>query len=337
MVTKKELIERLQYLYKQFNKIPTRDLYETFYNSKFPRKYGTFRIILKQAGFEVRIIKHNYTKQEIFNLYKEYFKKNGIIEAKYLPKSLPCYDLVLKYWGKYEIFLKELGYKPLNRMFYSKFSKEEMIKYLRKKYDEGIFTKFSDLSFKSDLPHFDTLLKILNVNSWKEIVKLIDRPLYFKGFISKKNKYYYTDEELILLYKNLSDKLNKNKAGATTRDIKKYLNINPSLYNIRFVSLSNLKEFLGYDYRKPVIKYNLKKEIMALYHYKKNNNIKNLKIKDIKLYSQEGHASFAYLKNHLCIKSIRELNDFLNDIEKSNLKNKNIQQLSFQIFNQSGT
>lgn len=307
---KETLIKELKDLYKKYGKVPTRDMYVKEYKKSFYREFGNFRDVLKECGFDVRIIKHNYAKEEIFELYKSYFDLNGVIEAKYLPKSLPSYDLILKYWDKYEILLEELGYEPVNRMFYSRYNKEEMIKYLQDKYDEGIFRKMTDLAYKKDLPYFDTVLKILEVNSWKEVVELIDRPLYFKELTFEKNRYSYTDQELIDMYNELSHNLGKEEDGATINDIKAYLNISPTLYYRRFGSLTNLKRALGYNYRETVDKYDLNREINSLKLYRLSLG-KKLKYKDIMLFSDKGHPSFKYFSNHLMIKGIKELNELL--------------------------
>ena len=72
----------------------------------------------------------SYTKEEIINLMKEHYKKNGTIKSK----DFKHIKLVVKYFGSWAVAVETIfGFK--NSQF--KYSKKDLIKLIQKHYKEN--------------------------------------------------------------------------------------------------------------------------------------------------------------------------------------------------------
>lgn len=240
---KKLLIKNIKLLAQELGKTPTkRDYLKKYGNPQF-ENVGGFSIILEKAGF-IRNKYNNLSNDEIKKIFRNYIKENGVPISHKFPKILPSYDLVCNRFGSYKKFLNSIGYDTLEKNY----TKDEIVELLQRGIDRGEIKSIIDLS-KKGYPVPATIYKILEVTSWKETLKLIDRDLKSRHGISF--KYEYTQDKLKTMYFDLSKKLNKNIQGASKYDIKEYLGITQDVFQRVFnKSFAELKREWGFQIKK---------------------------------------------------------------------------------------
>ena len=117
--------------------------------------------------------------------------------------------------------------------------------------------------------------------TFNELMIAIDRPKLIKN-IKKPEHKEYSKEQLIEIYQELSDELNKKEYGATSKDLLEHRGINLYIIDKYFGSINNLREILGYKTieREKFQKYN-KEEIRQILIKKIKSKGKMLKIREI--------------------------------------------------------
>lgn len=272
------IISKIKKLSQELNKTPTRKEYIEKYGNPSFRNYGGYNNMLKKAGF-IPNRDLNFTKKDIKNKYKEYIKKTGKIPViTGIPKELPKYDLIKKFFKSYSDFIIELGYEP-NIKKWSTFNRNEMILFLQEKIDSGILRKSNDLKINKHLPYIDSICKILDCKNWKEVLKIINRDLpYAKS--TNRIEVKETNQELLEKFIKLSKKLNKLKYGATAEDIKLHLGYSSAVYTVRFGSMTELKKIAGFTSRKTNPAYNVE-EVSKILKNKIKSAGRELKIREI--------------------------------------------------------
>lgn len=278
----KLIINNIQNLAKKLNKAPRKKDYVKEYKSEVFEKFGGYSRLLEKAGF-IPFKRINMTKEEIIKMFIEYYKEHHTVPSSmHIPKELPSYDIIFNKFGSYNEFLKELnsGREILNN--FATYSKEELIKFLQEKVDKGIIKQSKDLKVNPELPFLETIQYVFNEKiTFNELMIAIDRPKLIKN-IKKPEHREYSREQLIEVYKELSDELNKNEYGATSKDLLEYRGINLYIIDKFFGSINNLREILGYKTieREKIIKYN-KEEVREILIKKIKSKGRMLKIREI--------------------------------------------------------
>lgn len=276
------IIKQIRELAEKLGKTPTKREYNKVYRPTYNNiKFGRFSLMVEKAGLTL-----NYfclSDEEIKRKFKNYIEKNGVPACGSIKiKGLPSFDVVQKRWGTYENFLKEIGYSGNLTRFSKKYTKDEMIKFLQEKVDDGSFRLHKDLKTKKELPYIDTVYKILDCKSFDDVIKIIDREKYFKKYKTKEtSKIEKTNEELISDYIKLSKKINKTVYGATRFDTVKYLGIYSNFYAMRFGSFSNFRKEAGFEKFKNIKPKFTKEEVTELLLDEIKNKGRLLKVREI--------------------------------------------------------
>lgn len=276
------IIKQIRDLAEKLGKTPTRREYNKVYRPAYNnKKFGSFSLIVEKAGLTSN--RFCLSDEEVKQKFKEYIEKNGIPACRSVKiKGLPSFDVVINRWGSYENFLKEIGYSGKLNKFHKNYIRDEMIKFLQEKVDDGSFRCNKDLKTKKELPYIDTVCRILDCKSFEEVTKIIDREKYFK--INKKKEAYKiekTNEELISDYIKLSKKINKTVYGATRFDTVKYLGIYSTFYAMRFGSFSNFRKEAGFEKFKNIKPKFTKDEAVELLLEEIKNKGRFLKLREI--------------------------------------------------------
>ena len=216
---------------------------------------------------------------------KEYIEKeinNFIIKNGRFPKTRELWKIadhktIDKLYGDIENLYK-LFTSYLNKKEELSYTKDRLIKYLQEKIDSKEITSTLFFAKKENIS-LETVFKRLGVNSWKEVLILINRQDNTEKLKEK--------EKIIQFYKELSVKLCK-KNGASVEDIKEHSNYNTFTIASIFGGMFGLRQASGFPdvYRKNEIDYiELKKEFKKLYkeigEVSENKLIKILKVKEM--------------------------------------------------------
>lgn len=220
---------------------------------------------------------------------KEYIEKeinNFIIKNGRFPKTRELWKIadhktIEKLYGDIENLYK-LFTSYLNKKEELSYTKDKLIKYLQEKIDSKEITSTLFFAKKENIS-LETVLKKLEVKSWKEVLILIDR----ENLIKENTENLKEKEKIIKFYKELSIKLCK-KNGASVEDIKEHSNYNTFTIAAIFGGMFGLRLASGYPYiyKKNKIDYiELQKEFKKLYkeigEVSENKLIKILKVKDM--------------------------------------------------------
>ena len=298
------IIDRIITLSKKLNKTPTKREYAKEYNNtEFSRYFnGAYTEALKEAGLKLNY-NNNLTKEDVLKKYREYISIHGMhFSSRNVPKGLPGADLISKkLWNGWNDFLDDLGQEKKIYLFH-KFSKDEMIKFLQEKIDDGTIKTSSDIYNNRDLPNVTSIRCALKINSLEEINKMLNRKLFnikkSYGVTSIREK---TNEELLKEYIQLSKKLNKTVNGASFVDIKRYTNYSPSSFSERFINMNKLRIAAGFEplYNNRDL-YSKKEVLNIVYDLYKKNDFRKLKWREILITKKiSDTAIHKYLSNKI--------------------------------------
>ena len=278
----KLIIDNIKNLAKKINKTPRRKDYIKEYKTEVFENFGGYSKLVEKAGF-IPNKRTNLTKEEIINRFVKYYKEHYIVPSSmHIPKELPSYDIIFNKFGSYDNFLRELNLNREILNHFAAYSKEDLIKFLQEKVDEGIIKQSKDLKVNPELPFLETIQYVFNKKmTFNELMIAIDRPKLIKN-IKKPEHKEYSKEQLIEIYQELSDELNIKEYGATSKDLLEHRGINLYIIDKYFGSINNLREILGYKTieREKFQKYN-KEEIRQILIKKIKSKGKMLKIREI--------------------------------------------------------
>lgn len=161
-------------------------------------KFGSWNNALRIAGLKLNVRK-DYTKEELLDLLREKAKKLGRspkIDEINSDKNMPDRDTYSRYFGTFNKALEIAGLEV--KYFFRKWTKEDIIKWLRYKYDElGATPGIRDFDADPEAPAKNTARKLFG--NWTNAIREAKIPV----------KRFTSEEELIGILKRLSRKLNK--------------------------------------------------------------------------------------------------------------------------------
>jgi len=175
------------------------------------KAFGSWNNALREAGLEINIRK-DYTNKELINILKNLSKELGrspmmkdLIPRKDLPESTIFKDR----FGSWNNALIVAGLKV--QYHFRKWAKEELMYWLRKKYEElGQTPGIRDFDKDQEAPGKNTVRKLFG--NWTNALREAKIPI--KRFNSK--------EELIKAMKKLAKKLNKTPTRTDMNNAKSF-------------------------------------------------------------------------------------------------------------------
>lgn len=268
------ILNKIRDLTKRIKRIPTIKEYESEYGKvKNIKKYGNFSSLIELAN--PILPEDEISKVQLEDIYFAYIKKNGIPSVRSLPEELPSLKVIRKYFKNFEALLNEIGYDKQQRAFY-KMSSEEMIIFLQDSVDRKILKTPKDLNLNYNLPFWETVKYVLKCESFEEMADIIDRQELNEIRYNK-----YTRKEIAILYRKLSEKLDKKETGATLRELDFHYRINSFYISELFGGINDLRAELGYKTEENIEPVFEKDVLIKILKRKIKAKRRNLKIKEI--------------------------------------------------------
>ncbi|MBO3794335.1 homing endonuclease associated repeat-containing protein [Bacillus subtilis] len=148
--TKEELIAILQQKAKELGRAPKET--EISQRSSISRHFGSFKKGLKAAGLVPNLNK-KYTEKELISIIQQRYKELGRTPKA---KEIKQYKSILNLFGSYKKALKAAGLKPNTKRSKNRYTKEELIEILQKRYKElGRMPKTIEVAeYQTILNHF---------------------------------------------------------------------------------------------------------------------------------------------------------------------------------------
>lgn len=305
--TKKQIIEYLQ------NKIDTGEIKSTTSFKKGMVKLDTIYKYLECKNWDevleiinrknkISFRKHK-TKEQIEKEINNFIIKNGRFPKTRELWEIADHKTIDKLYGNIENLYK-LFTSYLNRKEELSYTKDRLIRYLQEKIDNKEITSTLFFARKENIS-LETVLKKLEVKSWKEVLVLINR----ENLIKENTENLKEKEKIIQFYKELSIKLCK-KNGASVEDIKEHSNYNSFTITSLFGGMFSLRKACGFPdvYKKNKIDYRkLKKDFKKL--YKKIGKISEIKL--IKILREKEMPSINTIKRAFKVASLKDLYNLL--------------------------
>lgn len=255
--TKKELIQIIKDYYKKNKTVPRQIDFAK--NPKLPdpttikRKFNlSWQEILKKVNLNPRLnylSSYNYTDEQLLQMFKKEYlriKPRNYQELFRNRKNIPSLNYYKKRFKcNYNGLLKKCG---LSINLNSKFTKEFLIQQIKK-----LYKQLKRTPTISDLDKLQISRKTFDkyFTSWNSALLEAGIPIIYSH-----TSVIHTNEELIEMYKQFSEKIGKGDQGASSLDLDNSDEIyNSNVFTIRFGSMSELKKLCGYPPGKKVKKY----------------------------------------------------------------------------------
>lgn len=276
---------------------------ETIYNCLECKNWAEVLEVIDRKD-KISFRKHQ-TKENIEKEINVFIEKNGRFPKTRELWKIADHKTIKKLYGNIENLYK-LFTSYLNKKEELSYTKDRLIKYLQEKIDNKEITSTLFFAKKENIS-LETVFKRLGVNSWKEVLILIDR----KNAIKENTENLKEKEKIIQFYKELSIKLCK-KNGASVEDIKEHSNYNTFTIAAIFGGMFGLRLAAGYPYiyKKNKIDYTeLKKEFKKL--YKEIGEVSEAKL--IKILKDRGMPSTNTIKRAFKVVSLKDLYELLDN------------------------
>ena len=218
--SKEELINLLVKFKKNKGFSPRTEDFKNDLNLPAPttyfKRFGSWNNALEKAGLEINV-KKGYTKEELIltlkNLSKD-LKRTPMMKDLVPRKDLPEASVFKDNFGSWNNALKVAGLEVKYR--FRKWKKEEIIFWLKKKYEElGKTPGIRDFDKDKDAPAKNTVRKLFG--NWTIALREANIPV----------KRFHSKEELIKLLQKLARELNKTPTRTDMNKAKGYPSYTP--------------------------------------------------------------------------------------------------------------
>ena len=236
-----DILDQLREHYRETSKIT----YASFYENKSVcsgetvlARFGTWNKAVEKAGIKRPHIEYN--KEKLIEMLKEKVQNGEIRSLNGLRKvkGIPSMNYIERHWGYAEI-REALGLKKRIISYSDDYLIENyrkikrMRKYKGKQITVEMFVKETGISNTVMTRHF---------GSWRKFLKLLKE----KGNTNEISKVTHTNEELLKMYKEFSEKIGKGDTGATRKEVNEGFEYDVGVLEVRFGGLNNMRRLLGF-------------------------------------------------------------------------------------------